>query len=172
MTQQFLTGQRLTADLLNALAADVARDPFNIVSSTSDSGTVTSTAAVSLTLPSATYKAGKAYEVWVGGGIAYSVATAAFSSWTLAKGTTTAGATVCYLGRHTNGATTALEMTLMFRAIFTVGAADVTTQLNLNFAVNGSNTAVHKGSTTGNPRHLTILPAGDASKWSNMPVLS
>lgn len=163
----FFAGDLLAAADLEGLT----RDPFNIVVSTADSGTLSSTEAVSLTLPSATYKAGKAYEVWVGGGITYSVSTAVFSSWTLRKGTAANGTTVCYLGRHTSAATT-LEEDLSFRRIFTVGASDVTTQLCISAAVNSTNTAVHKGATAGNPRHITILRAGLASSWSSMPVLS
>ena len=164
----FFAGDVLAAADLEALT----QDPFNAVILTTDSGSLAATESVDLTLPSQTYKAGRAYEVWVGGGITYSVATGAFTSWTLRKGTAVAGATVNYLGRHTNGATTGLEQALSFRGVFVVGASDVTTQLCLTAAVNSTNTAVHKGTTAGNPRHLTIKRAGAAANWTNMPVLS
>lgn len=165
----FFAGDPLFAADLEALTPD----PYNTVIVATDSGTLSSTESVSLTLPSATYKAGKAYRVVVGGGITYSVSTAAFSSWTLRKGTTTAGTVVNYLGRHDNGSTTTLEEALkLVDGIFVVGGSDVTTQLCLTAAVNGTNTAVHKGTTAGNPRHLTIYRAGLTANWTGMPVLS
>lgn len=165
----FFAGDVVAATDLEALTPD----PYVTIILGTDSGSLSSTESVSLTLPSATYKANKAYRVVVGGGITYSVSTAAFSSWTLRKGTTTAGSVVNYLGRHTNGATTNLEQALKLEeGIFVVGAADVTTQLCLTAAVNSTNTAVHKGTTAGNPRHLTIFRAGQAANWSGMPVLS
>lgn len=164
----FFAGDVLAASDLEALT----RDPFNFISSTTDSGTITNTEAVSLTLPNATYKAGRAYEVWTGGGITYSVSTGAFSSWNIKKGTTTAGATVISYPRQTNGASTNLEQHVNLRHVFIVGASDVTTQLVLCVACNSTNTLVHKGATAGNTRHVTILRAGAAANWTNMPVLS
>lgn len=164
----FFAGDVVTAAQLEALTAD----PFNFVSSTSDSGTITNTESVALTLPSKTYKAGKAYRVWIGGGVTYSVSTGAFSSWNIKRGTTTAGATVISYPRQTNGASTNLEVHVNLQHVFIVGASDVTTQLVLAVACNSTNTLVHKGSTTGNTRHVTILRAGDAANWSGMPVLS
>jgi len=166
---RFFAGDLLAAADLE----DISPDPVVQIGLATDSGSLSSTASVSLTLPSYTYKAGRAYEVWVGGGITYSVSTAAFSSWSLQKGTTTAGALVCYLGRHNNGASTNLELALSFRHVFMIGAADVTTQLCLTASVNSTNTAVHKGTTAGNPRWLAIKRAGLAASWpSTTPVLS
>jgi hypothetical protein len=165
----FFAGTLLTAADLEALTPD----PVAQIVSAADSGSLSSTEAVSLTLPSATYKANQAYAVYVGGGITYSVATAAFSSWTLRKGTVVAGATVCYFGRHNNGATTTLELGLLLqRVLFQVGSADVTTQLCLTAAVNGTNTAIHRGTTAGNPRVLSVHRAGKAASWGSIPVLS
>lgn len=169
MTQQFLTGQRLTADLLNALAADVAQDPFNEITATSDSA-LTSTEIVTLTFPSAIYKAGKAYRAWVGGGLITSTA-AAEVSFALRKGTAVAGAAICVFTRK-SAASATLEEHVNLQMVFTIGASDVTTQLCLTAACVSPNTATFKGATGGNPRHCTIFPAGDAVNWTNRSVLT
>lgn len=122
------------------------------------------------TLASRTYKAGRAYKVWVGGGVIYS-ANSAFSSWNVRKGTTTGGTSVLFFPRHSNGAaTTTLEQHLNLQGILIVGGTDVTTQLCLGMAASGG-TAQHAGSAA-NARHMTVLPAGYASAWTNASVLS
>jgi hypothetical protein len=162
----FFAGDVVAATDLEALTPD----PFNEIIVATDSATITNAEAVSLTLPSATYKAGKAYRVWIGGGVTYSTATA-FSSWNIKKGTTTAGAVVLAMPRQPVGGHTN-EIHLNMQGVFVVGAADVTTQLCLAVACNSTNTLVHKGTTAGNPRQVTIFRAGQAANWSGMPVLS
>lgn len=169
MSQDIEVGDLVTADMLSQMIADMMQDPFNTVILATDSGSLSSTESVSLVLLSKTYKAGKAYRVWIGGGITHSVV-GAFTSYTLRKGTAVAGAAINTFTRQAGGTTQ--EQHLNIQGIFVVGATDVTTQLCLSIAVNNPNTAVHKGTTTNNPRHLTILPAGDASNWSGMPTLS
>jgi hypothetical protein len=171
-----LTSYRGSLMVLGLVATDdvatYGNEPFVRASATSDSSAITSTEAVVLTLASRTYKSGRAYIIWAGGGQAYS-ANSAFSSWNVKKGTTTAGATVVSYPRQSNGAaTTTLEQHLNLQQVFAVtGGSDVTTQMVLTLAANGANNATHKGSAV-NPRHLTVLPAGRASAWSNPAVLS
>jgi hypothetical protein len=170
-----LTSYRGSLMVLGTTGTDAltyGNEPFVRASATSDSSAITSTEAVVLTLASRTYKAGRAYIAWSGGGQAYS-ANSAFSSWNVKKGTTTGGATVISYPRQSNGAgTTTLESHLNLQQVFAVtGGSDVTTQMVLTVAANGANTVTHKGSAV-NPRHITILPAGRSSAWSNPAVLS
>lgn len=152
--------------------AGIGQQPFVRDASTSSSSAVTAETVV-MTLPSRTYKSGRAYEIWVGGGVAYQ-ANSQFSAWNVRKGTTTAGTQVIADMRHTNGAATStLSQHLNLRATFRVTGADVTTQLVLTAVVNGSspNTVTHVGASN-NPRHFTVVPAGFASAWTNAAVLS
>jgi hypothetical protein len=169
-----LTSYRGSLMVLDSTASNAntyGNEPFVRASATSNSGAINAETVV-LTLASRTYKSGRAYIAWAGGGVLFS-ANSAFSAWNMKKGTTTGGSTVVSYPRQSNGAaTTTLEQHLNLQQVFAVtGGSDVTTQMVLTLAANGANTATHAGSAV-NPRHLTILPAGRASAWSNPAVLS
>lgn len=149
----------------------IGQQPFVRDASQSSSSSIGNTETVVSTLASRTYKAGRAYEIWVGGGVTYS-ANSAFTAWNIRKGTTAAGTVVASFPRQSNGAANSTnEVHLNLRHLFIIGSSDVTTQLVLTLTTNGANTATHTGSST-NPRHFTILPAGFASAWTNAAVLS
>lgn len=151
--------------------AGIGQQPFVRDASTSSSSPIGNTETVVSTLASRTYKSGRAYEVWVGGGVTYS-ANSAFTAWSVRKGTTAGGTQILFFPRQSNGAANAgNELHLNLRGIIRVTGADVTTQLVLTLVTNGLNTATHTG-TSVNPRHFTILPAGFASAWTNAAVLS
>ena len=160
----FLAGQRLTADLLNLTV-----DPLVEVSATSDAS-LSNTEAVVLTLPSATFKANTAYRAWVGGGIFLSSGST-LAAFALRKGTAVGGSTIISFTRM-SAISINLELHVNLQSVFVVGASDVTTQMCLSIGTNGTNTGTYKGATGGNPRHVTIYPAGDASKYTNRPTLT
>lgn len=118
---------------------------------------------VVLTIPSATYKSGRAFEVKVGGRFQASVANTA--TFRLRFGTTTAGTLVATLGgvsAQTAGATTAPNISLSRYLIRDAGDPDLTTAMCVTMAASAG-TATLLGAAN-EPSYVEI---NDVGFWSD-----
>lgn len=167
----------LTADL-QALATAIDTDVGTLntrvtattsqVTATTNGSAIGTSLALVQTLPSATYLANSVYEVWLGGQYQMSVATA-FPSFQLRK-TNLAGTLISTLGRHVPTGFADLGFHLNIRALFAVGASNVTTALVIA-AATSSGTFIHVGAAD-HPRHVTVTYRGPTTTWGTRTVLS
>lgn len=157
--------------LANAIDADVAGRlaPLVTVSATTSSAALGPADTVALTLPSATYKAGRAYRIDIGGGYTMS-ATTAYANWQVRKTNVSGTILIGNLRTPVSGHTSSVAMSFA-PPVFIIGASDVTAVLVLTAAANAANTVVHDGTST-LPRHMTIMDIGPATNWSGRPTLS
>lgn len=164
-------GQLLVIGTVNNASASGV-EPVVRVASQANGVAIGNTESVIFTLPSFTYKAGRAYTLWLGGGVSFSDASA-YVAWNVKKGTTTAGAlVVSFLRDIPSSGLLGNAVPLDHWATMIIGATDVTTQLVLTQATGGSGFTTTMVASSATVRHLTILPAGYASKWTNASVLS
>lgn len=133
-----------------------------------NSSAIGTTTTAILSLPSTTYKAGRAYQVHVGGGYIMSTTTAQafFDLWK----TSTAGTQVLQFARTPIPGSTATAH-LSMTSIFTVGGADVTAQLVLGTQASAAATVTHAGSAL-NPRFIMVRDVGPAAAYPSAPVLA
>lgn len=130
------------------------RGRYNLTTESGDAA-LTTTPSVTMTLVSATYKAGRAYEAIMDARYVSGNTPSVF----LRKGTTAGGTVVVDAGR----VPATIGSTLSFRTsmIFIVGSSDVTTQLNVTMATLAG-TATQVG-----PRRVLINDIGLASDYTD-----
>lgn len=135
---------------------------------TANSGAIGAETVV-LTLPSATYKSGRAFEVKVGGRFQASVANTA--TFRLRFGTTTAGSLVALLGgvsAQTAGATTAPNISLSRYLIRDDADPDLTTAMCVTMAASAG-TATLLGAAN-EPSYAEITDVGDWADFTTQGI--
>lgn len=138
------------------------------IESVVDTAAITAETVV-LTLPSALYRANRAFRIvsearYV---LSAAVVTTPLALWK--KGTTTAGFNLIDMGRFdlpANGST----FGRMLGGVFVTGANDVTTQICMTLSSPG--TAVTQKGTTGAPRRFEIFDIGPSSRYPNAVQLT
>lgn len=146
---------------------EIGRGVWASVADTSSSAAIGTTTAVVLTLPSTTYKKGRAYRIYVKGGVNASTA-GALADVRTAKSLGGQPLGELYRVSCVVNGTVYSDHGI---AEFTVGAADVTASLVLTLAAS-SGTITHFGSA-GTPRFMTVEDIGPSTSVSaNLPVLT
>lgn len=149
---------------------DVGKGLLTRIDSVSDSTPIAaSTEDIVLTLPSATYKAGRAYNAVHNGQCSLQTSITNSILYFRLRKTNVAGAIVRPFGRATLVNTQVCAVNQ--EGIFTVGAADVTTTLVLTMSVPAGSTGTHNAGA-GFQREVNIYDVGAASDYPNAPVLS
>ncbi len=146
-------------------AAEFNRKGFAVGVGTTSSSSAITTEAVVLTLPSYTYKAGRAYELKVTGNVAPSVS--GTSPLFRFKKTNTSGQ---QFDIFRVGCTAASSHGARYSCYFTVGASDVTAALVLTLTTGASGTATLSAAAT-SPASLTAWDVGTAGDFPFAPVL-
>jgi hypothetical protein len=142
--------------------------PVTQITATSDSGSVSSVSELLiLTVPSFTYKAGKAYKINVQAGVKYGAT--ATGMYLRVRKTSTAGQVVADLQRVPFAGFTGVAIGVDRERIFVVGGSDVTATLVLT-AQTTANTGTVEGTSTA-PRAVYIYEAGVASDYPAASVL-
>lgn len=152
---------------VEAFAANTAA-PIAYIASNLNSAAIGTTTTGILTLPSTTYKAGRAYQVHVGGAFTMSTTTSN-ALWDLWKTSTAGTQVLSFLRTPVPGVTQSTHLALM--SYMAVGAADVTAQLVLAVAASAGATVTHIGSASA-PRFVLARDVGPASAYPNAPLLT
>jgi len=142
--------------------------PVNQVAATSNSASITTSLAVIITLPSYTYKAGKAYRLHLEAQIAYQ--SGGTGTVMAIRKTNTAGAVVVDLSRYPYNGFTGVSTGFERDRFFVVGGSDVTVALCL-VANTTANTCIFEASSSA-PRQLMVFEAGEASDYPAAIVLT
>jgi hypothetical protein len=164
---------------MQALAASIDADvqlledrmkPLAEVSFAASSSAIGTSEIAHINLPSATYKAGRCYEIVVKG--AYNMNTsAAYPSLFLRK-TNVAGALILDFGPRlvSPAAATGLGFGLHISEFLCVGGSDVTASLALTVQASAGTVTIVGNSQ--HPRRAIAYDRGPASAYTNLPVLS
>jgi hypothetical protein len=146
----------------------MGRGVVNVVESVASSAAIGTSETVVMTLPSFTYRAGRAYEVDMSGGLVGS-ATTVLANFSVRK-TNAVGQLLGDFYRYPVLSVTNVSFANGSGAMFTVApGADVTATLVLTLKTDAG-TATHFAAA-GRPRRVKVRDVGDETLYPNAPVL-
>lgn len=146
----------------------MARGVVNVVESAASSAAIGTSETVVMTLPSFTYRAGRAYEVSMKGGIVFSTVTTK-GDFRVRK-TSAAGLDLGEFFRFSTSATSGVDQACAPGPVFTVApGADVTATIVLTLVAT-TGTVTHFA-VPASPRRVIIRDIGDETLYPLAPVL-